>query len=228
MNRGLLWLALLLTGCGRYADFTLPPLPPAAPVRFEWAATVAPVIPQGPAGAWDSHDALNPSVVPTGGTYYNFYSGFDGKTWHTGLATSADGVTWRKEGKVLSPDPGTWEGELHRRQRFGSARGRRISLLVSCRTAGDAAHRPGALDRRPRVAQTSGARHRDRPARKLGRARRRRSLRDPNQRHVLHVLSRPGPRPPAAHRRGPFAGWHPLGKAARQSDSGTGRARRIR
>jgi predicted GH43/DUF377 family glycosyl hydrolase len=43
--------------------------------------------------------------------YYNFYSGFDGKTWHTGLATSADGVSWRKERKVLSPDAGTWEGD---------------------------------------------------------------------------------------------------------------------
>ncbi len=111
MMRWLPWLALLLTGCGRYADFTLPPLPPAAPVRFEWTATATLVIPQGPAGAWDSHDALNPSVVLADGTYYNFYSGFDGKTWHTGLATSADGLNWHKEGKVLSPDPGTWEGE---------------------------------------------------------------------------------------------------------------------
>jgi predicted GH43/DUF377 family glycosyl hydrolase len=111
MNRRLVWLALLLTGCGRYADFTLPPLPPAALVRFEWVANAAPVIPPGPPGAWDSHDALNPTVVLTGGTYYNFYSGFDGKTWHSGLATSADGMTWRKEGKVLSPDPATWEGE---------------------------------------------------------------------------------------------------------------------
>jgi len=111
MKRGPFWFALLLTGCVRYADFTLPRLPPAAPVRFEWAATAAPLIPQGPAGAWDSHDALNPSVVLAGGTFYNFYSGFDGKTWQTGLATSTDGVTWRKEGKVLSPNPATWEGE---------------------------------------------------------------------------------------------------------------------
>jgi predicted GH43/DUF377 family glycosyl hydrolase len=50
-------------------------------------------------------------VVFADRTYYNFYSGFDGQTWHTGLATSADGVTWRKEGQVLSPDPSTWEGE---------------------------------------------------------------------------------------------------------------------
>jgi predicted GH43/DUF377 family glycosyl hydrolase len=44
------------------------------------------------------------------GIFYNFYSGFDGRTWHTGLATSPDGIEWRKQGKVLSPDPATWEG----------------------------------------------------------------------------------------------------------------------
>jgi predicted GH43/DUF377 family glycosyl hydrolase len=52
-------------------------------------------------------DVLNPSVV-TG--YYNLYSAYDGKTWHTALATSTDGIQWRKERVVLSPDPATWEG----------------------------------------------------------------------------------------------------------------------
>ncbi|HEV8042380.1 MAG TPA: hypothetical protein VGP62_26120, partial [Bryobacteraceae bacterium] len=56
-------------------------------------------------------DVLNPSVIRQGDAYYNFYSGFDGKTWHTGLAVSADGVAWHKEGKILSPDPHTWEGD---------------------------------------------------------------------------------------------------------------------
>ena len=50
-------------------------------------------------------DVLNPSVIRQGDAYYNFFSGYDGKTWHTGLAVSADGVTWHKEGKILSPDP---------------------------------------------------------------------------------------------------------------------------
>jgi predicted GH43/DUF377 family glycosyl hydrolase len=49
-------------------------------------------------------------VIRQGDAYYNFFSGYDGKTWHTGLAVSGDGVTWRKEGKILSPDPSTWEG----------------------------------------------------------------------------------------------------------------------
>ena len=61
-------------------------------------------------GSWDSSDVLAPSVVRRNDLYYNFYSGYDGKTWHTGLATSSDGVQWRKQGKVLSPRAETWEG----------------------------------------------------------------------------------------------------------------------
>jgi predicted GH43/DUF377 family glycosyl hydrolase len=41
--------------------------------------------------------------------YYNFYSGFDGRTWHTGLATSSDGVHWQKQGRIISPDAASWE-----------------------------------------------------------------------------------------------------------------------
>ncbi len=66
---------------------------------------------RGGAGDWDSVDVLNPSVIRQGDAYYNFYSGYDGKTWHTGLAVSADGIAWHKEGKILSPDPRTWEGD---------------------------------------------------------------------------------------------------------------------
>lgn len=65
---------------------------------------------RGAQGEWDSIDVLNPAVIRQGDAYYNFFSGYDGKAWHTGLAVSADGVTWSKEGKILSPDPGTWEG----------------------------------------------------------------------------------------------------------------------
>jgi predicted GH43/DUF377 family glycosyl hydrolase len=66
---------------------------------------------RGGPGEWDSVDVLNPSVIQQGDAYYNLYSGYDGKTWHTGLAVSADGVAWHKEGKMLSPDPATWEGD---------------------------------------------------------------------------------------------------------------------
>jgi predicted GH43/DUF377 family glycosyl hydrolase len=103
-------LALLLTGCGGYADFTLPILPPSAPVQFSFDAQPDPVIARGAPGEWDSHDALNPSVVQRNGAYFNLYSGFDGATWRTGLALSDDGGRWRKQGKILSPDPRTWEG----------------------------------------------------------------------------------------------------------------------
>lgn len=102
-------LVLLLAGCARYADFTLPVVNGGndrSSYTFEPLAT--PVLTRGAPSEWDSRDALNPSVVF--GPYLNLYSGFDGRTWHTGLASSADGITWQKGGRVLSPDPGTWEG----------------------------------------------------------------------------------------------------------------------
>ena len=69
---------------------------------WKWQAHADPVITRGGPGEWDAVDVLNPSVVRQGDAYYNFFSGFDGKIWHTGLAVSADGVSWRKEGKILS------------------------------------------------------------------------------------------------------------------------------
>ena len=59
-------------------------------------------------GDWDSVDVLNPSVVRFRNAYLNLYSGYDGHTWHTGLATSSDGLHWQKQGRVLSPSG--WEG----------------------------------------------------------------------------------------------------------------------
>lgn len=104
------FLFLLLAGCGRYEDFQLPTLD-RAPVqgRFEWEPRSGPVLTRDAAGEWDSVDALNPSVVRTEAGYLNFYSGFDGKTWHTGLATSPDGLAWTKAGKGISPEG--WEGD---------------------------------------------------------------------------------------------------------------------
>jgi predicted GH43/DUF377 family glycosyl hydrolase len=102
--------SVALAGCGRYADFRLPVLPgggSAAAVRL--SLDPAPVLGRGPAGAWDSSDVLNPSVVARDGQLWNFYSGFDESTWHTGLATSADGIHWTRRGKVLSPDAEGWD-----------------------------------------------------------------------------------------------------------------------
>jgi predicted GH43/DUF377 family glycosyl hydrolase len=110
--RGLLLCAVLawpgLSGCNRYADFSLPAPPPGpAAASFEWKPDTAPSLSPG---GWDSVDVLNPSVLSRNGEYYNLYSGYDGKVWHTGLATSTDGVRWRKLGRILSPRPETWEG----------------------------------------------------------------------------------------------------------------------
>ncbi len=97
-------LVLLAGGCGRYADFALPAPDssgPAAP--FAWEAIAAPVLERG-----EASDVLNPSVVRFRGAYWNFYSEYDGKTWHTAAATSPDGLAWTKAGRVLSPEG--WEG----------------------------------------------------------------------------------------------------------------------
>ncbi|HUA20938.1 MAG TPA: hypothetical protein VMB25_19450, partial [Bryobacteraceae bacterium] len=99
----------LLGACGKYRDFTLPEQGGGASVQWHWLARGEPVMSRGGAGDWDAVDVLNPSVIRQGDAYYNFYSGFDGKTWHTGLAVSPDGIAWHKEGKILSPEPGTWE-----------------------------------------------------------------------------------------------------------------------
>ncbi len=111
--RTVLVIALMagITGCGAYVGFELPlEQGDAANLRFEWQLRAEPVLSHGPNG-WDSSDALNPSVVRFSGAYLNLYSGFDGRTWHTAAATSADGVTWSKLGVRLSPDPHSWEGD---------------------------------------------------------------------------------------------------------------------
>jgi predicted GH43/DUF377 family glycosyl hydrolase len=103
-------LVIGLAGCGKYRDFTLPEQPGGPSVQWKWHARSEPVLTRGGRGEWDAVDVLNPSVIRQGDAYYNFFSGYDGKTWHTGLAVSGDGVTWHKEGKILSPDAGSWEG----------------------------------------------------------------------------------------------------------------------
>jgi hypothetical protein len=55
-----------------------------------------PVISAGQEGEWDSVDVLNPSVVWWNDAYYNYYSGYDGTAWRTGLAISEDGYNWSK------------------------------------------------------------------------------------------------------------------------------------
>jgi predicted GH43/DUF377 family glycosyl hydrolase len=102
---------LCAAGCGRYEDFRLPAVE-RQPVNgsYVWEPRAAPVLTRGAAGQWDAVDTLNPSVVAHQNGYFNFYSGFDGKTWHTGLAVSPDGLNWTRRAKVLSPES-AWEGD---------------------------------------------------------------------------------------------------------------------
>ncbi len=102
---------LFLLACGKYRDFSLPAQPGGPSISWHWEARPEPVLTRGASGEWDSVDVLNPSVIRQGEAYYNLYSGYDGRTWHTGLAVSADGIAWRKEGKILSPSAGTWESD---------------------------------------------------------------------------------------------------------------------
>jgi predicted GH43/DUF377 family glycosyl hydrolase len=105
--------ALAACACGRYRDFTLPSPGEAPPgeLALSWEIHPGPVLGRGAPGDFDAVDVLNPAVVRHEGVYYNLYSGFDGARWHTGLATSPDGIRWTKHGRVLSPEAGTWEGD---------------------------------------------------------------------------------------------------------------------
>ena len=99
--------ALCLGGCGHYASFTLPVLPGGDPLlSFEWQERPEPLL--SPGEAWDSHDALAPAIVDG---RHMLYSGYDGRTWRTGMATSVDGIAWHKSDMVLAPDGRTWEGD---------------------------------------------------------------------------------------------------------------------
>ena len=112
----LLFGLLACSGCGSYADFKLPPVSGGDPsMTFAFEAQAEPVLTGG--DGWESHDVLNPSVVsdpwpPAPGPWplVLLYSGFDGRTWRTGLAVSEDGTHWQKQGVILSPDRRTWEG----------------------------------------------------------------------------------------------------------------------
>ena len=96
---------LALAGCGRYADFTLPPLPGGDPnLSYQFLAQPQPVLTRGQGP--ESHDVLNPSVVDQD----MFYSAWDGHTWRTLHARSDDGIHWLKLGVILAPDPNKWEG----------------------------------------------------------------------------------------------------------------------
>jgi Glycosyl hydrolases family 32 N-terminal domain len=93
---------MVLAGCGRYSDFTLPALAGGNPqADYRWEARPDPVILRE-----EAKDVLNPSVAAG----RMLYSSWDGRTWRTALATSEDGIRWQKRGSVLESNPKTWEG----------------------------------------------------------------------------------------------------------------------
>src|ERR1035437_6681495 len=92
-------IMLFATGCTRYANFTLPEAPGGdASLVFRFVAEPEPVIARD-----EFRDVLNPSVAGR----VNLYSVYDGQ-WHTALATSEDGVHWRKQGIVLRAAAGSY------------------------------------------------------------------------------------------------------------------------
>ena len=96
--------AILCVVWGCWPAFAETPEPKLTIVAIEGR----PVMGRGAAGAWDSGDVLNPSVIAWRGALYDYYSGFDGSVWRTGLATSSDaGLTWTKAAKPVL-DLGAW------------------------------------------------------------------------------------------------------------------------
>ncbi|MBI4497800.1 MAG: methyltransferase domain-containing protein [Chloroflexi bacterium] len=69
-----------------------------------------PVLDLGPPGSWDSARVFTPAVVPVAQGLVLWYSG--APRWGLGYATSSDGVSWQRGGRVLAlGPPGAWDGE---------------------------------------------------------------------------------------------------------------------
>jgi predicted GH43/DUF377 family glycosyl hydrolase len=69
--------------------------------------TPLPVLAHGLAGSADSFSAADPSVLKDGSTWKMWYTGDDSNKKRIAYATSQDGITWAKGGKVIAPeDPG--------------------------------------------------------------------------------------------------------------------------
>jgi predicted GH43/DUF377 family glycosyl hydrolase len=70
-------------------------------------ATPLPVVGHGLPGSADSFSAADPSVLKDGSVWKMWYTGDDSNKKRIAYATSSDGMTWAKGGKVIAPeDPG--------------------------------------------------------------------------------------------------------------------------
>ena len=72
-----------------------------------WMKSPLPALTHGSAGSADSFAAADPTVLKDGSTWKMWYTGDDSNKKRIAYATSVDGVTWAKGGKVIAPeDPG--------------------------------------------------------------------------------------------------------------------------
>ncbi|RZU76875.1 glycosyl hydrolase family 43 [Micromonospora kangleipakensis] len=70
------------------------------------------VLDTGPSGSWDDRIASFPGVAYVNGTFYLVYEGAGfspANPGDIGLATSTDGVTFTKVGRILTHNPSGWE-----------------------------------------------------------------------------------------------------------------------
>jgi predicted GH43/DUF377 family glycosyl hydrolase len=75
--------------------------------KYPGVGLPVPVLSHGPAGSADSFSAADPDVMKDGSTWKMWYTGDDSSKKRVAYATSSDGITWAKGGKVIAPeDPG--------------------------------------------------------------------------------------------------------------------------
>ena len=78
-----------------------------SPDGVTWTKYPGAVVSHGPPGSADSFSAADPSVLHDGSAWKMWYTGDDSSKKRIAYATSPDGVTWAKGGKVIAPeDPG--------------------------------------------------------------------------------------------------------------------------
>jgi predicted GH43/DUF377 family glycosyl hydrolase len=76
--------------------------------KYPSSAAPAAVVSHGLPGSADSFSAADPTVLHDGSTWKMWYTGDDSNKKRIAYATSSDGMTWAKGGKVIAPeDAGT-------------------------------------------------------------------------------------------------------------------------
>jgi predicted GH43/DUF377 family glycosyl hydrolase len=81
-----------------------------------WSNQQQVLAPSGTSGAYDEVRVAGPSVINVSGTYMMWFSARDANAkWTVGHATSSDGLSWSKVGKVLDVGgPASWDSAMVR------------------------------------------------------------------------------------------------------------------